>query len=891
MKKFLIGVIFLIPIVVVIALSATGAIIGLTTPVNPQEIVVKNSDNEEIKRGDVIKIDSKNFNEFIIIDILPQITQNKGITYERVEEAGDGEIELEKMGESNRYSLIPKKIGVTKLEIRAEANVNVYTEVTFYVSSDSIEEMHIIGADGTILGEYLEIVESTNLYLDIYPYDALYDNNVIWTSSNSNVVSVSANGKLNVKGRGDARIRVTAVDKDGNTVTAQIDVNTERAVIPSKLVYSTTALSEEEIKESYVFDEEAIVEEIGSNQFSITTEEGVTNLEVVVVGAEEWDIVELPSLMYLRNGGYVLLASYLASGKKLEGALSFSDSEAFEYVKETDLIVPKKTGVFTISYVADGVTKSRDVVVKDNPVAFELEMGTAEQKLGIQLDRTFGRYWLNDQFELITTYNFGLADKSNAFDVEWSVNDESYATITPTGEGQNIVIDFKEASEGQSVVVTARLKVNNFVNDRVKRSFTFKVREEGNTINVYKFEQAKWIRDFRFYNIALQANIIAPERIEDLTASVFGNGFKWDASNVPLDQMDLDDGSIEFDYEDFVFYSRRDEHKVNYEYFLQEGNESVIFEDMIMFNANSLEEANGRGVAIKSEALWHETRPIFNDFPEKEIPVYFRYLQVYNTHRGLQIGYHYDVTVEGCILGDNAETSVFAFYYNENDRRLDIPNKLVFRNNVFKISSGPSILVASVPIDMNIDSSVNCAPDLRFEGFNDMYNWKTKEEFVQCISGLIGSYVGMFTDGALKDAIDQFLMPALNDVVKEISKGDEIQDLYFKYAGKEYVSLGAVGLGALFCFDATNVTIQSENLMLKDLPFRDSNGNPAGKKLGSLENLMKKLAPELGMKNVTTLCNPSAVVCTNFSKGEPDIKPGDPIPNSIDLYDKLTGRV
>jgi hypothetical protein len=355
--------------------------------------------------------------------------------------------------------------------------------------------------------------------------------------------------------------------------------------------------------------------------------------------------------------------------------------------------------------------------------------------------------------------------------------------------------------------------------------------------------------------------------------------------------MDMDDGAIEYDYEDFVEDTRKNEFKRNYEYFVSEGNDEIVFEDMIMFNANTLEEAKGRGVAIKSEALWKETRPIFNDFPEKEPPVYFRYLQVYNTHRGLQIGYHYDVTVEGCILGDNSETSVFAFYYNENDRRLDIPNKLVFRNNVFKISSGPSILVASVPIDMNIDSSVNCAPDLRFEGFNDMYNWKTKEEFVQCISGLIGSYVGMATNGALKDAIDKFLMPALNDVVKEISKGDEIQDLYFKYAGKDYVSLGAVGLGALFYFDANNVTIESENLMLRDLPFRDSEGNPAGKKLGSLESLIKKLAPELGMKNVTTLCNPSAVVCTNFSKGDPEIKPGDPIPNSIDLYDKLTGRV
>ena len=76
MKKFLIGVIFIIPIVVVIALSATGAIISLTTPVNPSEMVIKNSDNVEIDRNTVIKVDSKNFDEFIIIDVLPAITQN-----------------------------------------------------------------------------------------------------------------------------------------------------------------------------------------------------------------------------------------------------------------------------------------------------------------------------------------------------------------------------------------------------------------------------------------------------------------------------------------------------------------------------------------------------------------------------------------------------------------------------------------------------------------------------------------------------------------------------------------------------------------------------------------------------------------------------------------------
>ena len=160
MKKFLIGVIFLIPIVVVIALSATGAIISLTTPVNPTDMLIKDSDNVEIERGVPLKVDSKNFDEFIIIDVLPAITQDKAITYEIIEEAGDGEVELERIGETNRYSIIPKKIGVCKLEIRAKANVNVFREITIYVTSDSVETMMIYDVSGAEVGEYREIIKN-----------------------------------------------------------------------------------------------------------------------------------------------------------------------------------------------------------------------------------------------------------------------------------------------------------------------------------------------------------------------------------------------------------------------------------------------------------------------------------------------------------------------------------------------------------------------------------------------------------------------------------------------------------------------------------------------------------------------------------------------------------
>lgn len=890
MKKFLIGVIFIIPIVVVVALSATGAIISLTTPVNPAEMVIKNSDNVEIDRNTIIKVDSRNYDEFIIIDVLPNIAQDKAIEYERVEEAGQGEIELEQIGATNRYSIIPKKIGVTKLEIRAKANVNVYREVTFYVSSDSIESMVIYDGNGQEVGEFRELSSSERFYVDINPFDAVRDNNIQWDSSNTTVCSVSQNGFVEIKGRGLARIKVTAVDKDGNTVSEYVDIDTTKAIVKQEKVYVTAMVDEAWVMSNVVLDAEASVVNNLDGTFTVISEAGETTITIVIAEPDQWDIVDLPEIMYLRNGGYEVKAKNLITGEELEDlTIECVTSDLIEYESTLNQLIPLKTGNATVKVGYNGEVKERVITIKDNPIAFELDLGSGEQKLGIQLNRTWGLYWLDENNTLTTEFRFGLADKSNTFDVEWSVNDGNFADITRVPDSQDIVINFKEASKGNAVIVTATLKINNFLQHRVKRSFTFNIKEQKNSINVYTFEQAKWVRDFRFYNIVLQNDIVATERIEDLTASVYGNGFKWDGTAIT--NMDLDDGAIEYDFEELVSVSRRAEHKANYELFLQEQNNEINFEDMIMFNAKTLEESQFRGSGIKSTSLWHETRAVFNDYPE-DIPVNFRYLQVYNTHRGIEIGYHYNVLVEGCILGDNAEDSVFAYFYNENDRRFpEKGNNITFRNNVFKISKGPSVMLASVPIDFGINSKVNCAPNLKFEGFNDFYNWQTKEEFYDSVASLIGNYVNMFVDDgtSLGGAINNILMPILSDVLDDVSKGDAVQDLYYNYAGDQYVSFGAMGLGALFYFDSSKVTIESEGLMLTDLPFRDSQGKPVGQ-MEYLEDLMKSIHDTLNLKDADTLCNPSVIVCTDFASGDPEIQPGDPIPNSRELYSKLRGN-
>ena len=174
MKKFLIGVIFLIPIVVVISLSATGTIIGLTTTPNPSEIIIKNSDNEVItKDSEPIRVDYRDDSDFLIIDVLPTIVkdENKAIEWEVVAEESDGDAALELMGElgkSNRYRIIPKKIGAVKFIINPEANANIYQEITIYVTSDSIESIKIYNEEGNDIGQFYKCVVIIGVFVQIF---------------------------------------------------------------------------------------------------------------------------------------------------------------------------------------------------------------------------------------------------------------------------------------------------------------------------------------------------------------------------------------------------------------------------------------------------------------------------------------------------------------------------------------------------------------------------------------------------------------------------------------------------------------------------------------------------------------------------------------------------
>ena len=914
MKKFLIGVICIIPIVVVLALSVTSDIILMATPVNPSGMQIRNSNNEIIADDDIVKVDISDGDEFIIVDIYPSMTPDKSITYEREDDYGQGRVELVKVeGSNNRYSLRPMTPGLTQIIVRAKANVNVYCVLTVQITSDSVETAAIYNSSGEpIAGEYT-LAGQERFFMDVYPVDAMNASGVIWRSSDSKIAKVDANGNVTPVSEGKAGIEAVVRDKAGETHSAMIVVDTSGAVARSSTVYTA-----EEITVSWIRDNAAVnpevteVEYLAEGRYLLRRTDNGASAEVTAVSCVAGEIVVLnpPEVLYTGNGPSHLVTEIIEApeadddesgkddGERGEEALKpvyTSETPDIASVTENGVITPLKPGQALLRVSYGDSFKQVSFTVRERPATFNLDIQSADARLGIQMTRVWGYYWLTESGELTSSYDFGIAGDVNAFDVAWSVSagadGEELATFVRRNDGtQGITITFLESAIGKSVTVTAVLMVDNRAINSVKRSFTFNINPKKESVNVYDFAQlamvlskdAKWGGGERFscYDVVMQQNIYAEHVVDNIRGGIYGNGFLYDGSGVPESeevrrQLGFQGGLLRFNYEQ-VWQEIRAFNESHAEVFA--ANAAIS-----MRCAATLDEADGRNAVLYVEMLWGENEPGKKDIP-RDPPVNLKYLQVYNADKGVELGYISDLLIEGCIFGDNVRHGIFAYYYGVEHRKFEDGSNVTLRNNVFKMHGAPAVVFASPAYKESFD--MNCAPNLTIEGTCDIYNWKTREEFSDMLSIFILKYLVELaaneSDGAGQGLIDLFRDTFANMIDEVVH--ENLDSLFYSYGGKEYTALGLMGLGAPLTWDPATVTIKSDDVNALVLPFRDAQGNTIGA-LQSIELAVKTIYPK-----ISSISKPSYLIANDFSRGEPEIKPGDPVPNSKELYAKLTGQ-
>ncbi|HQC54507.1 MAG TPA: hypothetical protein PKX91_02145 [Clostridia bacterium] len=892
MRKFLIFIIILIPIIVTIALTATSRVISITTPDNPFGIEIRNSNNKIIGKDDIITIDINDLNSFIIVDVLPLMTKNSNINTPEIEEGSVGDVEIVRRGDTNRYSVIPKKVGPVKVVISAEANVNVKRAVIFNITSDSIESLVVFDEAGKELlsGSIIEIRSSGQLHLEITPIEALRGASVHWrVAEGKDVISISPNGYLTILSRGQAQIRAEAIDKTGDLTHVLLEMDTKNAIIKDKKIY----VEEENVTPTYI--REVFTLDPDPECTEVTIEENVQGdliatvihtdkdtgyvtedtMLVMVAKANDWGFNEGPTLLYSNNTPYFLGVKDLLTGKKIEkGVIFTADPSKATIDKETGALFPLIPGELVVTARKGSEEKQIIFTVKERVPTFELELGLEDAKLGIQLTRKWGHFWLDENYELTNKHRFGLSNKNHTFDVKWNTSDSSVVSIEEIEDSKDIMLSFHEEGAGRSAVISATFMLYNKPVESIKRSFEFKLMDTPDYINITKFDELQYLTKDEEYNACLQDDIVANKQLNfHIGISFYGNGFLYDASQVPY--IKRSSGAINI-FREWWWWDIR-ELEIPPDKTLTDLSltiKPIYFEEMKMRNAESMDGVGERGSAIALIGFHRDK-------------AYFKHLQIYNTDRAIYIRFVRDAEVEGCILGDNGTCAVYAAYPELKETQAILGRdraSLTLRNNVFKNSSGPSVSITYEGWVLLDNLASGYMPDVYIEGFMDVYNWHTEESFTNVLVNTLLNALLEFSspDQNLINMLDSMLFSAFYEYVTD----KKLSHIYFTHNRKKYVSLGMFAPGMIFNPDISRINSFDTRLTSFTIPVLDENDEIFSEQIRGVATLL-----DLFLKGQIEVKYDSVLTCYDFTGDKvPAIKPGDPVPQTYELYARLTGN-
>ena len=567
-----------------------------------------------------------------------------------------------------------------------------------------------------------------------------------------------------------------------------------------------------------------------------------------------------------------------------------------------------KAGVVTLTAVYNGETVEKQITVRERPLVIFQDLVTADSQLGIRMDRTWGTEWvLHDGEGMSYTgdYRMGIKGDVNAFDVVWTatvtdfeggtvnvapayggteptekqlapIGAEEYVRLIPAGDGTQAVIMRLNPNKmlGATMTLTAKVLVDNRALETVAASFTFKFHDIP-SVNVYSWEEMKWAVDNMNRDIVMQSAITVPDEFYaenqqasqaiDLKSSMYGNGFLFQMKGVaPHDKLSI------FAVEGYHFMNGKTD--IRGEVY----DRGTIFEDMRISGMPTMDEL------VEISEAGNSSYFFCRSWSREKIT--YRYCQIYNCTKGVHAHGSQLFTLEGCIIGDNYTTGG-ELAYSVADYNAGCT--LVLKNNVFKTSRGPSLMISPRQILTEVlDNTIT--PYISVEGFLDVYNWKTRDQlpdvFTTTVSTMLSSEIpkDFFID------IPESISKVMSSVMEQ-----PIYDTYFfNYSGEQYMSIAVSVLGLMCTTSPDRVTIGENSSMAKfELPLQDGNGNP----LGSLKDL-QEFVPIIGeaIKEEAVakmkIYNNPLIICPDFSHGAPNIMPGEQIPNDRELYDRLTGK-
>jgi hypothetical protein len=828
MKKLMIAILFLIPLIIIMTVNVSGIIISAAVNISVEQIILK-------YRGEEIDYVDINFNEYdeykyYKIDAVcyPKIahpdlvwtSSDKSVAYVekgKVYFVGYGEVEI------FCYS---------------KDNVNVFSRCTFYVSGDTIYSVGIAKFGMKEPCETIDIAVYERILLDkiIIPANALKDKRIMWESSNEKVLTVDANGVIEGIKTGKSRVTMS-IEEDGiihsDTVTVNV-INSYNYLIKDEIYISGKSVDISD----YTINKSFVMSVVGEN-----TEATVNGSELIYTGTGHADIVVRLNYsgivkdmtVHFTDGdlllGYLNLdilnktvwnkgntvwsgsACYVLTPTVLNddytGAIpkvTFNSSDEDNLEVDNGVLIGRSGGISDITISAQGFVDAVIRISVSTPMErLSLVLDNADDGKGaIEKVKVFGvKTWhynesgggyIDNTYKLMID-SFSPANAEQSY--EYRSSNTEYATVSSDG-----LIAFSEAGIGKSVIIYVMAKYPVSVRP-VMDYYEFNLVDgvnigsylmpEENTDDAPVFKVFNELRNTvgnkdNTENAVFHSNVYVP-RAEDggdliyLYGDIYGNGYKFDARYV---SKNYGTNSFRFRYEK--------DRKLTFIRNLTI-NGALPTEDF-------MEYMNNGGTIFDIG----ENRDKYLDkvFSLKYCIIQYAFSLVY-TWGG-------KVEVDGCVLRNAAGPAVNANNYSRENPDITI------RNCIFSNIVGPVMLSSNYLNLSDPDQEIDGVSKLRLEGSIYIYNWKEVSE--------------LRTDVVPPGVLPDYLNDAFNDKINTIVKTELKKEKYdiLKVEDKdpvtgvkgEYVNFGIFIIGVWYDASKMPVTYDSKNYLKMQIDVKDT---------------------------------------------------------------------
>lgn len=818
--------------------------------------------------------------------------------------------------------------------INAEINKEIRELTVYDENGILVESKNDISQSGYDDLTAYKLTAPVRFVYDAYPVDALGDGAPEWVVAvGKDMVSVENGVVRPLKRQSDngdsvAVIKLEVYDKDGTLHERYFAVDVSGAVVSQSTVYAESDGELEQIIEGIILIDSDELNFSYSVSGSVCVVSGsYTDADGekqefefrinVSIGGVQWGFTDRLSTIYTNNGNYYVSLGYIGGEAFDEAALqevTLTSSDptvlltAFSAGKWK--LTPIKAGTVTLGAEYGGESVEKQVTVRERPLVIFQDLVTADSQLGIRMDRTWGTEWvLHDGEGMSYTgdYRMGIKGDVNAFDVIWTatltdhtgatvtvasayggadptdaqtaeISEDEYVRLIPAGDGTQAVIMRLNPAKmlGATMTLTAKVLVDNRALDTVAASFTFKFHDIP-SVNVYTWDEMYWSVCNMNRDIIMQSAITVPDEVFaannadvdaiDMRSSMYGNGFLFQMTGVaPHDKLSV------FGIEGHFYHFMKGQQTVSGEVY----DRGIVFEDMRISGMPTMDEL------VKISEQGNSSYFFCRSWSSEKIT--YRYCQIYNCTKGVHAHGSKVFTLEGCIIGDNYITGGELAYsvanYNEGCR-------VVLKNNVFKTSRGPSLMMAPRQLNLeDLDQSIT--PYIEIEGFMDIYNWKTRDQLPEVFEALTYAIISRYIPQ--DSPID--IMHTINKVMSSVIEQSIYDNYFFNYAGEQYMDMAIFVFGSMCTSTPDRVTIDAGSSMIKfELPLQNADGTPLGG-LTDLQELITTIGNTIGNEAVAKMkiYNNPLIVCPDFTKGQPNIMPGEQIPNDRELYDRLTGK-